>query len=240
MPFFYFDPTYILVIIAYVIALIAQTKVKSTYAKYSGVLNRAGLSGADAADAVLRSGGAFGVRIEGTQGELTDHFDPKVNVIRLSEGVYNKRTVAAAGVAAHEAGHALQYAEGYSLIKLRAAIIPVCNIAANLSWPLIIIGLFLSYSAGLEGDIGITMIHLGIFAFSFAVLFQLITLPVELNASRRALAALRSDGRFTEDELQGAKKVLTAAALTYVAALAGSILQLLRILIIASSRSKRK
>ncbi len=239
MQYFFFDYTYILIIIAYVITLWAQIKVKSTYSKYSRVSNRAGLSGADAAYAVLRSGGAENVRIEGIPGELTDHYDPRGNVIRLSEGVFGQSTVAAAGVAAHEAGHALQYAQSYAPIKLRTAIIPVCNVASRLAWPLFFVGLILSSYAGMENGTGVFLMNLGIAAFSIAVLFQLVTLPVELNASRRALAALRADGRFTDEELAGAKKVLTAAALTYVAALASSLLQLFRLLLIAASRSRR-
>ncbi len=239
MPYFFFDHTYILIIIAYVITLWAQIKVKSTYSKYSRVSNRAGLSGADAAYAVLRSGGAENVRIEGIPGELTDHYDSRGNVIRLSEGVFGQSTVAAAGVAAHEAGHALQYAQSYAPIKLRTAIIPVCNVASRLAWPLFFVGLILSSYAGMENGTGVFLMDLGIAAFSIAVLFQLVTLPVELNASRRALAALRADGRFTDEELVGAKKVLTAAALTYVAALASSLLQLFRLLLIAASRSRR-
>lgn len=234
MPF-YFDPTYILIIVAYIITLWAQIKVKSAYAKYSKVRNRAGLTGSDAAYAVLRSGGVTNVPVKGISGELTDHYDPRDNTISLSSGVIGTPSIAAVGVAAHEAGHALQYAEGYAPIKFRMAIVPVCNIASQLAWPIFFLGLILNSNNG--G--GSLLMNIGIFAFSFAVLFQAVTLPVELNASRRALAALRADGRFTEEEIKGAKKVLSAAALTYLAALAGSLLQLIRLMLIASSRGGR-
>ena len=234
MPF-YFDPTYILIIIAYVITLWAQIKVKVAYAKYSKIRNRAGLTGTDAAYAVLRSGGVNNVPVKAIAGELTDHYDPRSNSISLSSGVINTPSIAAVGVAAHEAGHALQYAEGYAPIKFRMAIVPVCNIASQLAWPVFFLGLILNSYGGSGGF----LMNLGIFAFSFAVCYQAVTLPVELNASRRALAALRSDGRYSDEELRGAKKVLTAAALTYLAALAGSLLQLLRLVLIASSRNGR-
>lgn len=237
MPFFFYDPTYILVIIAFLISLWAQIKVKSAYAKYSKVPTRVGMTGAGAADTVLRSGGVTDVGIVGISGELTDNYNPRTNVISLSKGVIDKTSVAAVGVAAHEAGHALQYAEGYAPIKFRMAIIPVCNIASQLAWPLFALGLVFNTGADAGGGIGYWLMQIGIYAFSFAVLFQLVTLPVEVNASRRALTALRASGSFTDEELSGAKKVLTAAAMTYLAALAGSLLQLLRLILIASSRN---
>ena len=240
MPFFFYDPTYILVIIAFLISLWAQIKVKSAYAKYSKVPTRVGMTGAGAADTVLRSGGVTDVGIVGISGELTDNYNPRTNVISLSKGVINKTSVAAVGVAAHEAGHALQYAEGYAPIKFRMAIIPVCNIASQLAWPLFALGLVFNTGADAGGGIGYWLMQIGIYAFSFAVLFQLVTLPVEVNASRRALTALRASGSFTDEELSGAKKVLTAAAMTYLAALAGSLLQLLRLILIASSRNNRR
>ena len=239
MPFFFYDPTYILVIIAFLISLWAQIKVKSAYAKYSKVPTRVGMTGAGAADTVLRSGGVTDVGIVGISGELTDNYNPRTNVISLSKGVIDKTSVAAVGVAAHEAGHALQYAEGYAPIKFRMAIIPVCNIASQLAWPLFALGLVFNTAADAGGGIGYWLMQIGIYAFSFAVLFQLVTLPVEVNASRRALTALRASGSFTDEELSGAKKVLTAAAMTYLAALAGSLLQLLRLILIASSRNNR-
>ncbi|MEI3057024.1 MAG: zinc metallopeptidase [Eubacteriales bacterium] len=240
MPFFFYDPTYILVIIAFLISLWAQIKVKSAYAKYSKVPTRVGMTGAGAADTVLRSGGVTDVGIVGISGELTDNYNPRTNVISLSKGVIDKTSVAAVGVAAHEAGHALQYAEGYAPIKFRMAIIPVCNIASQLAWPLFALGLVFNTAADAGGGIGYWLMQIGIYAFSFAVLFQLVTLPVEVNASRRALTALRASGSFTDEELSGAKKVLTAAAMTYLAALAGSLLQLLRLILIASSRNNRR
>lgn len=240
MPFFFYDPTYILVIIAFLISLWAQIKVKSAYAKYSKVPTRVGMTGAGAADTVLRSGGVTDVGIVGISGELTDNYNPRTNVISLSKGVIDKTSVAAVGVAAHEAGHALQYAEGYAPIKFRMAIIPVCNIASQLAWPLFALGLVFNTAADAGGGIGYWLMQIGIYAFSFAVLFQLVTLPVEVNASRRALTALRASGSFTDEELSGEKKVLTAAAMTYLAALAGSLLQLLRLILIASSRNNRR
>lgn len=240
MPFFFYDPTYILVIIAFLISLWAQIKVKSAYAKYSKLPTRVGMTGAGAADTVLRSGGVTDVGIVGISGELTDNYNPRTNVISLSKGVIDKTSVAAVGVAAHEAGHALQYAEGYAPIKFRMAIIPVCNIASQLAWPLFALGLVFNTAADAGGGIGYWLMQIGIYAFSFAVLFQLVTLPVEVNASRRALTALRASGSFTDEELSGAKKVLTAAAMTYLAALAGSLLQLLRLILIASSRNNRR
>lgn len=240
MPFFFYDPTYILVIIAFLISLWAQIKVKSAYAKYSKVPTRVGMTGAGAADTVLRSGGVTDVGIVGISGELTDNYNPRTNVISLSKGVIDKTSVAAVGVAAHEAGHALQYAEGYAPIKFRMAIIPVCNIASQLAWPLFALGLVFNTAADAGGGIGYWLMQIGIYAFSFAVLFQLVTLPVEVNASRRALTALRASGSFTDEELSEAKKVLTAAAMTYLAALAGSLLQLLRLILIASSRNNRR
>ena len=240
MPFFFYDPTYILVIIAFLISLWAQIKVKSAYAKYSKVPTRVGMTGAGAADTVLRSGGVTDVGIVGISGELTDNYNPRTNVISLSKGVIDKTSVAAVGVAAHEAGHALQYAEGYAPIKFRMAIIPVCNIASQLAWPLFALGLVFNTAADAGGGIGYWLMQIGIYAFSFAVLFQLVTLPVEVNASRRALTALRASGSFTDEELSGAKRVLPAAAMTYLAALAGSLLQLLRLILIASSRNNRR
>ena len=198
------------------------------------------MTGAGAADTVLRSGGVTDVGIVGISGELTDNYNPRTNVISLSKGVIDKTSVAAVGVAAHEAGHALQYAEGYAPIKFRMAIIPVCNIASQLAWPLFALGLVFNTGADAGGGIGYWLMQIGIYAFSFAVLFQLVTLPVEVNASRRALTALRASGSFTDEELSGAKKVLTAAAMTYLAALAGSLLQLLRLILIASSRNNRR
>ena len=223
----YFDSTMLILIPAILFALWAQSRVKSTYAKYSKEF--AGLTGAEAARMVLEMNGVNDVTIEPVAGELTDHFDPQTNTIRLSKGVYNVTSVAAVGIAAHEAGHAVQYAVGYSPIKLRTAIIPVTNIGSTLSWPLLLIGLVL----GSE-----TLAMAGVLLFCAVVVFQLVTLPVEFNASNRALDTLSASGYLQPEQLNGAGKVLRAAAMTYVAALAQGIAQLLRLLLIAN-RSRR-
>ncbi len=238
MPFFYyFDPTYILVIIGLAITFWAQISVQSTFNKYSRVRTQRGKTGRDAARDVLRSGGVHDVALQDIGGSMTDHYNPKDNTISLSETVANVSSVAAVGVAAHEAGHALQHAQGYGPIKLRLAIIPVCNFASGMSMPLFLLGiLFASWNP--ETAIGSFMMYAGIIAFSVAVFFQVVTLPVEFNASRRAMAALRASGNYTEEELAGAKKVLTAAAMTYVAALAVSLLNILRLVIIAGGNRR--
>ena len=236
MPF-YFDSTYLLVIAGLLLTFGSSLYVKSTFRKYSGLLTSRGITGADAADTVLRGGGVYDVGISRISGELTDHFDPRTNVISLSESVYGSRSAAAVGVAAHEAGHALQYAEGYAPIKARTAIIPVCNLASTLSSPLFLTGLIItSYIP--DGSFGTSLMSLGIIAFSVAVIFQLVTLPVEFNASRRAIASLSSSGILTDDELDAARKVLRAAALTYVAGLAASLLQILRLILISNRRNR--
>ena len=223
----YFDSTMLILLPAVLFALWAQNRVKSTYARYSKEF--AGLTGAEAARMVLEMNGVTGVTIEHVAGELTDHFDPKTNTIRLSQGVCNVTSVAAVGVAAHEAGHAVQYAVNYSPIKLRTAIIPVTQIGSTLSWPLLIIGVAL----GSE-----TLAMAGVLLFSAVVLFQLVTLPVEFNASNRALDALSASGYLQPEQVNGAAKVLRAAAMTYVAALAQALAQLLRLLMIAN-RNRR-
>ena len=223
----YFDSTYLILLPAILFALWAQSRVKSTYAQYSTVF--AGLTGAEAARMVLEMNGVTGVDIRPIAGELTDHFDPKTNTISRSKGVYNVTSVAAVGVAAHEAGHAVQYAQGYGPIKIRTAIIPVTNIGSYLSWPLLLIGVLL----GSE-----TLAMAGVLLFCAVVAFQLVTLPVEFNASNRALDALGASGFLKEEQLDGAGKVLRAAAMTYVAALAQAMAQLLRLLMIAN-RSRR-
>ncbi len=223
----YFDSTYLILIPAILFALWAQSRVKSTYAKYSKEF--AGLTGAEAARMVLEMNGVNDVDIRPIAGELTDHFDPKTNTISLSQGVYNVTSVAAVGIAAHEAGHAVQYAVGYSPIKLRTAIIPVTNIGSYLSWPLLLIGVLLGNQ---------TLAMAGVLLFCAVVLFQLITLPVEFNASNRALDTLGASGYLQPEQLNGAGKVLRAAAMTYVAALAQALAQLLRLLMIAN-RSRR-
>ena len=223
----YFDSTYLILLPAILFALWAQSRVKSTYAKYSKAF--AGLTGEEAARMVLEMNGVNDVTIEPIAGELTDHFDPKTNTIRLSKGVYNVTSVAAVGIAAHEAGHAVQYAVGYSPIKLRTAIIPVTNIGSTLSWPLLLIGVLLGNQ---------TLAMAGVLLFCAVVIFQLVTLPVEFNASNRALDTLGASGYLQPEQLDGAGKVLRAAAMTYVAALAQALAQLLRLLMIAN-RSRR-
>ncbi len=201
-----------------IIAIWASIRVKATFGKYSRVSNASGLTGAAAAQAVLSMNGINSVRIERVSGNLTDHYDPRTNVIRLSDSVYDSSSVAAVGVAAHEAGHAVQYAQSYGPIKLRAAIIPVCNIGSQLSLPLIILGSFMQFDM---------LVIAGIALFSLSVLFQLITLPVEFNASRRALSAIKDGALLDDGEASGARRVLSAAAMTYVASLLQSLLILL-------------
>ena len=226
MPYFYFDYSYIILIPAMLFALIAQAMVNSAFTKYNKVGTRCNMTGADAARLILDRNGLHHVRIEQIAGNLTDHFDPRTNVIRLSQSVYGSSGIAAVGVAAHEAGHAVQYAEGYGPMKIRSAIIPATNIGSKLALPIFIIGLIFSYEIAM----------LGIILFSLTAVFQAVTLPVEFNASRRAMDALDGSARLTSDELAGARKVLTAAALTYVAALATALSQILRLLIIANRR----
>ena len=213
---------------ALLFGLVAQHMVKSRFEKFSKIASRSGLTGAQAAQAVLNGGGVYNVKIGRVAGNLTDHFDPKKNSISLSESVYDSTSVAAIGVAAHEAGHALQYANDYSPIKLRMAIVPVCNIGSKIGPLLIIIGCVLSYSGTVAYEtLGINLYLVGLVLFCTVALFQLVTLPVELNASKRAMESLERVGRLDSTELKGARKVLTAAALTYVAALVTSIFQIL-------------
>ena len=219
----------ILVLPCILFAFWAQAKVNGTFNRFSRVTNRRGITGAQAAEAVLRQNGVTGVRIEYVAGKLTDHFDPRTNTIRLSAGVYSSTSVASVGVAAHEAGHAVQYAIGYSPMKLRAAIIPITQFGSMAAFPLILVGLFLNSSV---------FIDIGILAFALATVFQLVTLPVEVNASRRALASIEQANLLDLDEYGMAKKTLTAAAMTYVAALATSLAQLLRLVLIFGGRNR--
>lgn len=237
MPFYYgYDWTYfVLVVPTLLFALWAQARVSSTFKKYSRVRNLRGMTGAQAAQAVLSANGVYGVRIERVSGNLTDHYDPKSNVIRLSDGVYDAPTPAAVGVAAHEAGHAVQYAQNYAPIKIRAAIVNVTNIGSRLSLPLIIIGLLLMSISGL-GEFFYYVALAGALCYGLCVIFQLVTLPTEFNASRRALKAIEGSALLTGEEQKGAKKVLTAAALTYVAALATALAQFVRLLTIVNRR----
>jgi Zn-dependent membrane protease YugP len=220
----YFDRTYILVLIGVVISLAASGRVRSTFTRYSRVGSMSGLTGAQAADRLLKEAGIYDVRIERVSGNLSDHYDPRRKVLRLSDSVYGQSSLAAIGVAAHECGHALQHQHSYAPLILRSTLVPVANIGSMASWPIILLGVFMSYNEFL--------INLGIILFSAAVLFQIITLPVEFNASKRAIAKLGETGILYGDELRQSKKVLDAAALTYVAAAAATILQLLRLIIL--------
>ncbi len=232
----FFDWTYVVIVLPFVLlALWASANVNSTFKKYSKVRSSRHLTGAQAAQRVLSAGGAYGVRIERIHGNLTDHYDPRDNVIRLSDDVYDSTSVAAIGVACHEAGHAVQYAQNYVPIKIRAAIIPITNIGSKLAMPLILLGLLFSFGE----HISYGFVYAGIACFGLSVLFQLITLPVEFNASRRAMQAIANGDLLTTDEQKGARKTLTAAALTYVAALAVALAQLLRLLVIFGGGNRR-
>ena len=226
----FFEPTYMLVIIGVIICLLASSRMKSTFNKYSRVRNHSGMTGREAAEQVLRGAGIYDVRVEHISGDLTDHYDPRTKVLRLSDATYNSTSVAAIGVAAHECGHAIQHATGYAPLKIRGALVPVANFGSTIAWPLILIGLLFSSQSSM------LFLNLGIIAFSLAVLFQIVTLPVEFNASSRAIRILGSSGMLYEDEVDATKKVLSAAALTYVAGAASAILQLLRIILLANSR----
>ena len=239
MPYSYyygFDWTYIVLVLpCLLLSMWASSNVNSTFKKYAKQFSQRRLTGAEAAQRVLAANGVRGVRIDRVSGNLTDHFDPKTNVIRLSDSVYGSTSTAAIGVACHEAGHAVQYAVGYTPIKLRAAIIPITNFGSKIAMPLILIGILLSAL----GNVSYTFVYLGIAAFSLSLVFQLVTLPVEFNASRRAMQAIESANILTEEEQRGARKTLTAAAMTYVAATAVSLAQLLRLIMIFGGRRRR-
>lgn len=231
--FYGFDWTYlVLVLPCMIFAMLTSAGVNNTFNKYSKQISRRRLTGAQAAERVLYANGVRGVRIERISGNLTDHYDPKTNVIRLSDNVYDNPSTAAIGVACHEAGHAVQYARNYAPIKLRAAIIPITNIGSKLAMPLILLGVIL----GFLGELSYTFIYIGIACFGLSLVFQLVTLPVEFNASRRAIRAIESNELLTNEELKGAKKTLSAAAMTYVAATAVSLAQLLRLILIFGRR----
>ncbi len=225
----FWDPTYLIILPALIFTVWAQFNVNSTFEKYKRVYTDSHTTGYDAARRILDANGLYDVAIESISGNLTDHYDPRANVIRLSEGVYSSTSAAAVGVAAHEAGHAVQHAKGYFPIKIRQAIIPATRFGSAFAMPLFIIGLIFAIPQ---------IVMVGIALYSIAVLFQLVTLPVEFNASKRAMKALREGGNMSDGELNASKKVLTAAALTYVAALATALLTLLRLLIIANGRSR--
>ena len=238
MPYYYygFDWTYLVIVLpCLILSMLASSSVNSTFKKYSNVNSIRRLTGAEAAQRVLSANGVRGVRIERVSGNLTDHYDPKTNVIRLSDSVYGATSVAAIGVAAHEAGHAVQYAQNYGPIKLRAAIIPITNLGSKLAMPLILAGILFSFF----GSFSTTLVYLGIAAFSLSIVFQLVTLPVEFNASRRAMEAIETAGLLTHEEQQGARKTLKAAAMTYVAATAVAVAQVVRLLILFGGRRRR-
>ncbi len=239
MPYFYygFDWTYIVLVLPCILlSLWASSSVNSTFKRYSQQHSYRHITGADAAQRVLSANGVRGVRIERVSGNLTDHYDPRTNVIRLSDSVYDSTSVAAIGVACHEAGHAVQYAVNYAPIKLRAAIIPVTNIGSKLAIPLILLGILFSSL----GNLSYTIVYLGIACFGLSLVFQLVTLPVEFNASRRAMQAIEEGNLLTEEEQRGAKKTLKAAAMTYVAATATAFAQLLRLIVLFGGRGRRR
>ena len=238
MPYYYygFDWTYLVIVLPCILlSLWASSSVNSTFKKYSQVNSVRRLTGAEAAQRVLSANGVRGVRIERVSGNLTDHYDPKTNVIRLSDSVHSSTSVAAIGVAAHEAGHAVQYAQNYGPIRVRAAIIPITNIGSRLAMPLILAGILFSFL----GSFSNTLVYLGIAAFSLSLVFQLVTLPVEFNASRRAMETIETSGLLTHEEQQGAKKTLKAAAMTYVAATAVALAQVVRLLVLFGGRRRR-
>lgn len=228
----YFDYTYLLVVIGAIICMVASTRVNSTFNKYSRYQSMSGMTGAQAAQAILQNAGIYDVEVRHVSGNLTDHYNPKTKTVNLSDSVYNSRSVAAVGVAAHECGHVLQHANGYFPITLRSTLVPVANFGSTLAWPLIIIGLLF------HNNMSVLLIDLGIVFFSFAVLFHLVTLPVEFNASSRALKQLEAQRILQPQELVYTRKVLKSAAFTYVASAASAILQLLRIVLLFGGRRR--
>ena len=228
----YFDPTYWLVIIGAVLCIIAQLRVSSTFKKYARVRSRSGMTGAQAAQRILNLSGIYDVRVEHIRGELTDHYDPSNKVLRLSDATYGSTSVAAIGVAAHECGHALQHNKGYAPLQIRTALVPAANIGSKLGIPIILLGVLFGMNQ--------LFIQIGIWVFAIAVLFQIVTLPVEFDASGRALRMLGDYGLMERDETNGCRKVLSAAALTYVAAAASSVLQLLRLILLFGNNSRRR
>lgn len=229
---FWYDPTYLLVLIGVIVCLAASSRMNSTFRKYARVQSHNRMTGREAAERILRSQGIYDVRVEHVAGSLTDHYDPRSKVLRLSDATYGATSVAAIGVAAHECGHALQHAKGYVPLSIRSTLVPVANFGSSIAWPLILIGLLF------HSDMSLMLLNLGILAFSLAVLFQIVTLPVEFNASSRALKLLGSSGMLYESEVADVRRVLSAAALTYVAGAASAVLQLLRILILTGGRRR--
>lgn len=231
---YYYDPTYILVCIGAVLCVLASAGVNSTYKRYARVRNRSHMTGAEAAARILSLSGIHDVEIQHVSGDLTDHYDPSKKVLRLSDSVYGSTSVAAIGVAAHECGHAVQHQKGYLPLKIRSALVPAANLGSKFGLPMVIIGLII----GVGSEFGWMVATIGIWVFALAVLFQIITLPVEFNASHRALVMLKDYNMLSSDEISGCKKVLTAAAMTYVAAAASSILQLLRLILLSGRRRR--
>ena len=228
--FYYYDPTYSLVLIGVVICMLASSRVNSVFRRYASVRSMSGMTGREAAERILHANGIYDVQVCHISGHLNDHYYPRNKILRLSDATYNSPSVAAIGVAAHECGHAVQHAVGYAPLKIRGALVPVANFGSTLAWPLILIGLLI------RSDAAVFLINMGILLFSAAVLFQIVTLPVEFNASRRAVQALEKGGMLYGEEISGTKAVLRAAALTYVASAASMILQLLRLIIIGGRR----
>lgn len=231
MFYYYYDPTYILVLIGVLLCLAASFRVKSVFSRYSQVRSHSGMTGAEAARQILHKNGIYDVQVIHIPGNLTDHYDPRNKTLGLSDTVYQSSSVAAIGVAAHECGHAVQHAVGYAPLSIRGALVPAANFGSTLAWPLILIGLLIN------GEMSSFLINLGILLFAAAVLFQIITLPVEFNASGRAVKVLETSGMLYPDEVGDVKKVLRAAALTYVAGAASAILQLLRLIIIGGRKN---
>lgn len=227
---YYFDWTYLLVIVGAVLSMIASARVQSTFNKYAKVRSMTGMTGAEAAERILHYNGIYDVQIQRVSGNLTDHYNPSKKVLSLSDSTYASASVAAVGVAAHECGHAIQHDVGYGPLKLRSSLVPAANIGSKLGIPLILLGVFLSYNS--------VLIQIGIWVFALAVLFQVVTLPVEFNASSRAVEALDSMGILAGEEVSQCRKVLSAAALTYVAAAASAILQMLRLIILFGNRRR--
>ena len=229
---FYYDPTYVMVLIGVVICLLASANVNRTFQKYSRIRSHSGMTGREAAERLLHANGIYDVTVQRVAGNLTDHYDPRNKTLNLSDSTYASTSVAAIGVAAHECGHAVQHANGYAPLKIRGSLVPVANFGSTLAWPLILIGFLI------QGNASVLLINLGILLFSAAVLFQIVTLPVEFNASSRALKSLETNGILYTEEVADTRKVLRAAALTYVASAASAILQLLRLILISGGRRR--
>lgn len=229
---FYYDPTYVMVLIGVVICMLASANVNRTFQKYSRIRSHSGMTGREAAERLLHANGIYDVTVQRVAGNLTDHYDPRNKTLNLSDSTYASTSVAAIGVAAHECGHAVQHANGYAPLKIRGSLVPVANFGSTLAWPLILIGFLI------QGNASVLLINLGILLFSAAVLFQIVTLPVEFNASSRALNSLETNGILYTEEVADTRKVLRAAALTYVASAASAILQLLRLILISGGRRR--